>query len=373
MLLFQKQFKQRRNCDVSSAHTGTTRGKEENMKKRTRKKRTACAVIRNHKDTIFRMIFKDKKNLLGLYNAINDTSYDNPDDLEITTLENAIYMSVKNDISCVVDMRLNLYEHQSTVNPNMPLRDLDYVSRTYAEFYRNEDIYSSKLIKIPNPRFIVFYNGEEHQPAIREFRLSDAFAHEEENPKLELIVTQININPGYNDELMEKCSALREYMIYVDKVRTYQKTKPLEDAVNLAVDECIKEDVLSDFFKRNRAEVVSMSLFEYDKELHEKTIKEIAHEEGFNEGREVGITQGKEIGIQQGKEIGIQQGKEIGIQQGKEIGIQQGKEIGIQQGKEIGIMYGTIVTYYKCGKTIEEISELTGQSTEHVKEILETQ
>ena len=99
-----------------------------------------------------------------------------------------------------------------------------------------------------------------------------------------------------------------------------------------------------------------MSLFEYDKELHEKTIKEIAHEEGFNEGREVGITQGKEIGIQQGKEIGIQQGKEVGI----------------TQGKELGIMYGTIVTYYRCGKSIEEIAELTGQSTEHVKEILET-
>ena len=96
-----------------------------------------------------------------------------------------------------------------------------------------------------------------------------------------------------------------------------------------------------------------MSLFEYDKELHEKTIKEIAHEEGFNEGREVGITQGKEIGIQQGKEIGIQQGKEIGIQQGK--------------------IAGLIEAYYKCGKTIEEIAELTGQSTEHVKEILETQ
>ena len=149
-------------------------------------------------------------------------------------------------------------------------------------------------------------------------------------------MTQININPGYNDELMEKCSALRDYMIYVDKVRTYQKTKTLEAAINLAVDECIKEDVLSDFFKRNRAEVVSMSLFEYDKELHEKTIKEIAHEEGFNEG--------------------------------KEIGIQQGKDIGIQQGK----LAGLVEAYYKCGKSIEDIAELTGQSPEYVKEILET-
>lgn len=129
------------------------------------------------------MLFSDKQELLALYNAINDTTYDNIDVLHITTLENAIYMSVKNDISCVVDMRLNLYEHQSTVNPNIPLRDLDYVSRTFTQFYRNQDIYSPRILKLPNPIFIVFYNGESPQPAKKEMHLSCYILNELESIK----------------------------------------------------------------------------------------------------------------------------------------------------------------------------------------------
>ena len=88
-------------------------------------------VNRNYKDTIFRMLFSDRKNLLSLYNAINGTSYMNPEDLEIVTLENAIYMGMKNDLSFIIDTNLFLYEHQSTYTPNMPLRDLFYISAEY--------------------------------------------------------------------------------------------------------------------------------------------------------------------------------------------------------------------------------------------------
>ncbi len=247
---------------------------------------------RNYRDTIFRMIFSDKKELLALYNAVNDTNYDNEDELEITTLENAIYMSIKNDISCVIDMRINLYEHQSTVNPNIPLRDLDYVARMYERLHSDRDIYSSKMIKLPNPKFIVFYNGEKEQPARLEMRLSDLYTHKEKNPSLELIVTQININPGYNDELLEKCPTLKAYVQYVDKVRTYQKDMPLDAAVELAIQECIDEGILVDFLKKNKSEVVGMSLFEYDKELHERTLIE----EGERIGREAGRREGRKEG-----------------------------------------------------------------------------
>lgn len=258
---------------------------------------TATATAnRTYKDTVFRMLFSDKKELLALYNAINDTEYDNPDELTITTLKNAIYMSMKNDISCVIDMRLNLYEHQSTVNPNIPLRDLDYVSRTYSALYRDKDIYSSKLIMLPNPKFIIFYNGEDKQPPIRIFRLSDAFVHEEKNPSLELVVTQININPGYNEDLMEKCKTLKDYMLYVARVRVYQKDMSLEDAVNRAVDECIRDGILADFLKRNKAEVISMSIFEYDEKLHEKTLLEIGREEGIQQGIQGTVTVLKSMG-----------------------------------------------------------------------------
>ena len=147
------------------------------------------AVVHTYKDTVFRMLFSDKKELLVLYNAVNGTDYDNPDDLQITTLENAIYMSYKNDISFVLDFRLSLFEHQSTVNPNMPLRDLIYVTRVFEGILIRYDLYSSKLIRLPNPQFITFYNGMTKQPERRIYRLSDAFEKPEKEPSLELIVT----------------------------------------------------------------------------------------------------------------------------------------------------------------------------------------
>ena len=237
-------------------------------------------VVRNYKDTIFCMIFKDKKELLSLYNAVNGTHYDNPEELEITTLENAIYMNVKNDVSCILDMRMNLFEHQSSVNPNIPLRDLFYVARLYEKFTIGKDLYSSKRIMLPTPRFIVFYNGVAPQPERRILKLSDSFQHVEDI-NLEIIVTQLNINPGYNQELMDGCQTLYQYMSYVEKVRNYNKTMPIESAVNMAVNECIKEDILADFFRKNKAEAIQMSIFEYDEELHKKTLRE----EGRTEGR----------------------------------------------------------------------------------------
>ena len=235
---------------------------------------------KKYKDTVFRMLFSDKKELLTLYNAVNETNYNNPDELEITTLENAIYMTVKNDLSCVIDMRLNVFEHQSSINPNMPLRDLDYVSRSFRRFYDRHDIYSERLIKLPNPKFVVFYNGVREQPERREFKLSDAYTHQEKSPCLELVVLQLNINPGYNDELMQKCPTLKEYMLFVERIRTYRQETDINTAVNSAVNECIKEDILSEFLRKNKREVIAMGIDEYDAELHEKTLLEIGREQG---------------------------------------------------------------------------------------------
>ncbi|MBO5425666.1 MAG: hypothetical protein J6A25_09145 [Lachnospiraceae bacterium] len=270
------------------------------MSKRQKKKKSAAKISkhtakRNFKDTVFRMLFKEPKRLLELYNAINDTHYTNPDDLTITTLENAIYMSMKNDVSCVVDMRLNLYEHQSSVNPNIPLRDLHYVSDTFLQFHTDKDIYSSHRIPLPNPKFIVFYNGRDKQPARLDMRLSDSYVHKDDEPQLELIVTQININPGYNDKFLQACPILGEYSIYVDRVRRYQKEMPLADAVNKAVDECIDEGILADFLKKNKAVVKNMSIYEYDEELHIKTMMDIGREEGRQEGRQEGRREGEII------------------------------------------------------------------------------
>ena len=112
-------------------------------------KRKKIRANRQYKDTVFRMLFSDKKNLLSLYNAINRTSYTDLEQLEIVTLENAVYMGVKNDLAFIVDMGLFLYEHQSTYNPNMPLRDLFYISREYQKLVDQKSLYSSTLQKIP--------------------------------------------------------------------------------------------------------------------------------------------------------------------------------------------------------------------------------
>ena len=244
-----------------------------------------------YKDTVFRMLYKSKKELLSLYNAVNGTAYVNEDDLEIVTLENAVYMSMKNDISCLLDMNLQIYEHQSTVNPNMPLRNLMYITKQIEKMILNKDIYSRKLIPIPNPRFIVFYNGIDKQPEVKELYLSDAYQHKEKEKNLELKVLQLNINEGYNEDIKRKCPTLFQYMKYVDTVRKLAKDCTLDEAVKKAVDDCIENDILKDFLLANKAEVVSMSIFEYDEELHKKTLLA----EGFEDGYNAGVEESKKV------------------------------------------------------------------------------
>ena len=237
------------------------------------------------------MLYQDKSELLSLYNAVNDTHYTDPEELEVASLENAVYMSMRNDVSCVVDLRLNLYEHQSTVNPNMPLRDLFYVTKLYEKMIQMEghDLYSRKRIQIPSPRFVVFYNGSDKQPERKILRLSESFCHQTDEVNLELIVLQLNINPGNNEELLGKCRSLYDYMQYVDMVRRYKDQMEFEEAVEKAVSDCIREGILKEFLIANRAEVIQMSIFEYDEELHMATVREEGRDEGRQEGREEGI------------------------------------------------------------------------------------
>ena len=255
-------------------------------------------VARNHKDRLFRMIFREKKELLSLYNAVNGTSYTNAEDLEIVTLENAIYMNMKNDLAFIMDSYLNLYEHQSTYSPNMPLRDLFYIAKELQGQIDHRDLYRNTLIKIPTPRFLVFYNGSEEQAEKKYLRLSDAFQKSMDDPDLELVVTMLNINLGKNRKLLEQCQTLKEYAIYVKKVRTYAKSmKNVEEAVDRAVTECINEGILQEFLLQNRKEAVEMSIFEYDEEAVFEIVRKDEYEkglqEGIKEGREEGFTAGK--------------------------------------------------------------------------------
>ncbi len=239
-------------------------------------------VKRKYKDILFRFIFKDKKELLQLYNAINNTSYTNPDDLFITTMEDVIYIGMKNDLSFLIANELNLYEHQSTLNRNMPLRGLIYLAKMYESYIETHGLnkYQKKMIPLPFPRFIVFYNGEEEMGEELYLKLSDAFEDREEEPAVECVAKFININYGHNQELMEKCERLNDYSYFVACVRNYlKKGYNQKESVTCAVNECIDKGILKDVLKKHRAEVVDMFLTTFDKKMYEEALREEAREE----------------------------------------------------------------------------------------------
>lgn len=257
------------------------------------------------KDQVFRMIFSDKKELLNLYNALNDTKYENPEELEITTWEDVIYLSMKNDVSMMIDNHLNLYEHQSTWNPNMPLRGFFYFADLYRHLTRNLNFYSSKQIYIPTPMYFVFYNGDRKMREREDLWLSDAFRHGNEQSRMELRAQVININYGHNQELMSKCQALAGYAIFVGKVKDYQKVMVLKDAIWRAIDECIEEGTLAEFLKTRRDEVVNALLTEYDEEKVMQDLREEAYEDGKEAGSREGRMEGIRVLIETCGELGI--------------------------------------------------------------------
>ena len=288
---------------------------------------------RNHKDALFRFIFKNPKDLLSLYNALNDTDYTDVSDLTVTTLEDIVYMSYKNDISFILGSEMSLFEHQSTFNPNMPLRGLFYFSSLYKKYVaeNNIDIYSSKRAQIPIPRYIIFYNGRQEMPERCTLRLSDAFVKKSDNynsnqvtasdtssncnsskfqPAMEITAHMININIGNNAELMEKCRLLHDYAAFIDLIRDYvSQENDINTAVTLAINHAISHNILKEVLSVHTAEVRDMILTEYNEEQHIKNEKNISYDDGFNDGVECGIVQGVERGIEQGIIKGTQQTK----------------------------------------------------------------
>jgi len=307
---------------------------------------------RQYKDTVFRMLFSEKENLLSLYNAVTGKAYQNADDLKIVTLENAIYMGMKNDLAFMLETNIYLYEHQSTLNPNIPLRDLIYIGIEYQQYVDDKSLYSSRLQKIPAPKFMVFYNGTDAVDDRVELRLSNAYEHLAGEPDLELKVLMLNVNEGHNKELMEQCQTLKEYAIYVARVRKYTSEMNLNDAVARAIDECIKEGILVEFLRKNRSEVKMVSILEYDKEWEEKKLRKAEYEAGRSEGIEIGKSEGIEIGKSEGIEIGKSKGIEIGRDKA---------------------MAEFVCNMIKYGFSIEKIAEVTGKNAEQIQTILNQQ
>ena len=202
-------------------------------------------------------------------------------------LENGISLSVRNDASFFISNYLNLYEHQSTYSPNAPLRFLIYLTNLLMRLIRKEDLYRKKLIKIETPHFVVFYNGKENAPERYELRLSDAFEKKTGTPELELVCQVYNINKGNNTDLLAKCPTLRDYMYFVDLVREYHLKNDfidLENAIEQAITQCIRENVLKDFLIENRTEVTHVMTLDFTFERRLELQRAEAAEEGREEG-----------------------------------------------------------------------------------------
>ena len=254
------------------------------LKKRNAKRQYEHRVNRKYKDSLFRKIFSDRKDLLDLYNALNGTQYTDEEELTVTTLEDVIYISIKNDVSFLLGGTMNLYEHQSSYNPNMPIRGLIYFARLYQNYIDECEInvFSPVLKHLPSPKFIVFYNGSRDEPDQKLLRLTDAFAEEgaPEESCLECCATMLNINYGHNYELMEKCRRLEEYSVFVAEVRkALEEGGDQRQAVDDAIDICIEKGVLRDILIKERAAIMNMVLSCTEKQYERLVRKELEQQE----------------------------------------------------------------------------------------------
>lgn len=250
-------------------------------------------VRRNVKDRLFRFLFAgDREALLQLYNALNGTDYKDSSELEIVTIESAVYVVMKNDLAFVLAGTLSMYEHQSTYSPNLPVRFLIYLAQEYQTVIEQAEksLYGTGRISLPTPQCVVFYNGTQEMPEEQTLRLSDAFENGGVRSDVELTVRMLNINQGHNRLLMEQCRVLREYAEFVEITRAYMRErKDAGEALAEAVDYCIENGILEEFLRKNRAEVLGMLLEEFDVKKYERTLRGEGREAGREEGREEGI------------------------------------------------------------------------------------
>ncbi|UTC66533.1 MULTISPECIES: Rpn family recombination-promoting nuclease/putative transposase [unclassified Treponema] len=259
---------------------------------------------RKYKDSVFVDLFsedeKAKENFLSLYNALHGTSLTVVEQLKNIRLDQVLYMTFYNDVSYLVDNKIIvLAEHQSTINPNMPLRCLEYISRLYEKLFESKEKYSRKLLHIPIPEFYVFYNGEVSYPSDKTLKLSEAFIEKAEKPNLELTVKVININQQNRHPVLENCKTMYEYTVFVETVRRWKKEDP-QNGFQKAVEECIQNNILREYLKRKTKEVINMLLAEYDYDTDIAVQRAEERETAFAEGIEQGIEQGMERGIEQG-------------------------------------------------------------------------
>ena len=242
---------------------------------------------RKIRDTVFCHFMSNESHLLSLCNALNDTGYDESSDITINTLEGSFFSNIKNDISFLLNnLMVVLIEHQTTINPNMPLRFLSYVDELYKRYTStsHKKIYGDDLLKIPAPEFYVFYDGNDTSFEQQTLKLSDAF--ETQSDKLELTVHVYNLADGMNDELKRKCLPIGEYSIFSNAYKHFRQQKmEIDHAVDAAIKYCLENNVMVDYLKNNQKEVIDMFGFEWNEKEEREALLEMGEERGRLEGK----------------------------------------------------------------------------------------
>lgn len=299
-----------------------------------------------------------EENERSFYNALHEEGLPENTEIEKIRVDNVLYMNFKNDFSFNAGGKvLVLGEHQSTLNENMPLRELMYVGRVMEKLIPVRDRYKKKKVKLPTPEFYTLYNGQDHMGKETILKLSDAYEVQTDDPAMELKVHVININPRAGHEILEKCPVLKEYGIFIDTIRKYQKAGA-EAPYEKAIRECIEKGVLADYLKRKGSEVMNMLTAEYDYE----TDLEVQREEAYEEGEKSGRKQGEKIGREQGEKIGREQGEKIGREQGEKIGQKQGERNKLIQ---------MVIKKYEKSYSAEETADMLEEEVEEIEKIYE--
>jgi hypothetical protein len=250
-------------------------------------------INRKNKDRLFRFIFGDaehKERALELHNALNGTAYQDPAALELTMTEGMLYLSMRNDVSFLLDTEMNLWEHQSTNNPNMPLRGLFYFAQQYNRYVQEEDLnlFGSTRLVLPTPRYYVFYNGDQDLEDEGELRFTD-LVDKPELSSIEITARVLNINAGHNQALMEASRYLREYAELIRRLKEACKGKKtpeeIAEAVTHVVEQCIADGILAEILKQNKGEVIEMFFTEYDEKETMRRLARDERQEGREEGR----------------------------------------------------------------------------------------
>ena len=264
-----------------------------------------------YKDRLFSFIFGSEEHrewTLSLYNAVNHSSYTDVNRISITTIRQVLYLGMHNDVSFMISGEVNMYEQQSSYNPNMPLRMLQYASQLFEKDIarRKRNKYSRRLVELPVPRLVAFYNGLDTMPDEQDLYLSDAFPEDmRDRSDIEVHVRMVNVNMGHSSHLLSQCKPLMEYAWIVKRIRDTESALGLEGAIDQTIDAMPNDFVTKPFLTMHKAEVKTMLLTEYN----ETQQMELFKEEGRQEGLLAGLLKGRREGRQQGRQEGRQEGR----------------------------------------------------------------